>query len=217
MGWIYLITNDINNKQYIGKTEYETIDKRWKEHLRDYQKDRCKQRPLYKAMNKYGIEHFHIQAIEYILLNEDLVEKEIYWINKYNTYQNGYNATKGGDGKHYLDDNLIINTYKQIQNCAKVAQILKCHEDSVRKILKKYNIPILSAAEISKLNKSKAILMYDLNNNFLQSFISANEAVRYIKPEYKNSKPPGGAVAHITDVCKGKRKTAYGYIWRFAD
>ncbi len=217
MAYIYLITNDLNGKQYIGKTEYENIYKRWKEHLRDYKKEQCEKRPLYNAMNRYGIEHFHIEEIEYVPPEIDLETREIYWINYYNTYYNGYNATLGGDGKHYLDYNLIIQTYKELQNCNKVAKQLNCSEDSVRYVLKKYNIPILSSAEISKINKSKSVNMYDLNNNYLQTFISANEAARFIKPEYKNKKPPGGIVNHITDVCKNKRKTAYGYIWRFAN
>ena len=217
MAWIYLITNDINQKQYIGKTEYENIQKRWKEHLRDYKKQRYEKRPLYDAMNKYGVKHFHIQEIEYVPPEIDLEEREQYWINYYDTYHNGYNATKGGDGKHYLNYEEIIQTYKKIQNCAKTAELLNCHEDSVRQILKKYNIPILSPAEISKKTKSKQILMYDLNNNFLCSFDSANDAARYVRPDFQNKKPNGGVVSHITDVCKGKRKTAYGYIWHFAN
>ena len=60
-GYIYLIENKINGKKYIGKT-YSSIEKRWKEHI----KDRTRfDRPLYRAMNKYGIENFSIQELEY--------------------------------------------------------------------------------------------------------------------------------------------------------
>lgn len=217
MAWIYLITNDINQKQYIGKTEYENIQKRWKEHLKDYKKQRYEKRPLYDAMKKYGIEHFHIQEVEYIPPNENLEEREQYWISYYDTYHNGYNATKGGDGKHYLDYNLIIETYKQYQNCSKTAEIIGCNEDSVKQVLKKYNIVIKPSTEVNKISNGKSVEMYDLNNNYIQTFPSAHEAIRFVKPEYKNKKPPGGMVNHITSVCKGKRKTAYGYIWHFAN
>lgn len=49
---------------------------------------------------------------------------------------------------------------------------------------------------------------YDLNNNFIQSFPSVNAAADFLNKK---------GVSHITDVCKGKRKTAYGFIWRFAN
>ena len=64
MAYIYKITNDINGKSYIGKTEKNNIQERWKDHLIDYKKRRTEKRPLYSAMNKYGIEHFHIEQIE---------------------------------------------------------------------------------------------------------------------------------------------------------
>ena len=61
MGYIYKITNDINNKIYIGLTS-RNLDIRFKEHLKDSKTDL--NRPLYRAMNKYGAEHFTISLIE---------------------------------------------------------------------------------------------------------------------------------------------------------
>ena len=78
MAYIYRIWNDINNKNYIGKT-LNTIEKRWKEHCNDYRKNHCENRPLYKAMNKYGLEHFHIEQVEECSVDL-LSEREIYWI-----------------------------------------------------------------------------------------------------------------------------------------
>ena len=91
MGYIYKIVNDINNKIYIGKTEFN-IQKRFEEHIRDSQKEH-KNRPLYNAMNKYGIQHFKIELIEEC---NNLEEREKYWISFYDSYKNGYNATLGG-------------------------------------------------------------------------------------------------------------------------
>ena len=97
MAYIYQITNDINNNVYIGKTE-QTIEKRWKEHCMDYNRERNEQRPLYAAMKKYGIEHFHIQCLEE---TENPNEREIYWIEQKQSFKYGYNATLGGDGRRY--------------------------------------------------------------------------------------------------------------------
>lgn len=57
MAFIYKITNDINQKIYIGMTE-RTIKERFKEHCQEYKRERAEKRPLYSAMKKYGIEHF---------------------------------------------------------------------------------------------------------------------------------------------------------------
>ena len=140
MAWIYLITNDINGKQYIGKTYYSNIQERWNEHLYDYKKPRCEKRPLYDAMNKYGIEHFHIQEIEYVSQEINLEEREIYWIAQYNTYNNGYNATLGGDGKHYIDYELIYKLFKEGKNNKEISELIHCHIDTVTKALKTYNV-----------------------------------------------------------------------------
>lgn len=61
MSYIYKIINDKNEKLYIGKTN-KNIQKRFKEHCET--RFREPDRPLYRAMNKYGIEHFSIEKIE---------------------------------------------------------------------------------------------------------------------------------------------------------
>ena len=76
MSFIYVITNDINNKQYVGKTN-TSIEKRFKEHINDSKKERCEKRPLYNAMKKYGIEHFSVKEIEECSA-EEASTKEIY-------------------------------------------------------------------------------------------------------------------------------------------
>ena len=53
MSYIYCITNIINGKKYIGKTA-DTVENRFKQHVRDSKKVRSEKRPLYSAMNKYA-------------------------------------------------------------------------------------------------------------------------------------------------------------------
>lgn len=70
---------------------------------------------MYKAFNKYGIENFTIEEIEQCS-NEELDNREIYWINFFNSYKarKGYNCTSGGEGgiKTYEEDiDLIIQRY----------------------------------------------------------------------------------------------------------
>lgn len=73
-------------------------------------------------MRKYGIEHFKFETIEKTTNPE---EREKYWINFYNSYYQGYNATLGGDGKAHLDYNLIIKLWNNNKTCKEIAQITK--------------------------------------------------------------------------------------------
>lgn len=52
-GYIYKITNKVNGKAYVGKTT-DTVQVRWEEHLKDSKRKRCANRPLYRAIRKYG-------------------------------------------------------------------------------------------------------------------------------------------------------------------
>lgn len=209
MAWIYLITNDVNNKQYIGKTYYDNIQKRWEQHLKDYNKLRYEKRPLYDAMKKYGIEHFHIEEIEYVQAEVNLEEREIYWISQYNTYHNGYNATKGGDGKSYLEYDKLINAYQELGSLKAVCDKYHCDSHHLSKILKSFNVAVKTSEQVNKYKPENQINQYDKQNNLINSFPSAKAAAEYLQIK--------GGHAHIIEVCKGRRKTAYGYIWRYAN
>ena len=113
MAFIYKITNDINDKVYIGKTEF-SLKKRFKEHCNAMRESRRERRPLYSAMKKYGTEHFHIELIEE---TDNPEEREMYWIKQYDSFGNGYNATLGGDSKKYLDYDKIVELYSKTPNC----------------------------------------------------------------------------------------------------
>lgn len=90
---IYKIQNKINNKVYIGQSI--NIETRWRHH-KSYPLS-SSHYPIYRAFNKYGLENFDFSIIELCSVNE-LNEKEIYYIKKYNSYYKGYNQTTGGSG-----------------------------------------------------------------------------------------------------------------------
>ena len=205
MGYVYLIINNINGHKYIGKTT-QSIKKRWQEHLNDSKKEDCETRPLYRAIRKYGAEHFSIKEIERCDV-ATLSEREQYWIQYYNTYEDGYNATLGGDGKILLDYDEIVKAYLMKHNATEVAKTFRCSVDSVYKIMRANDIPILNKGEVTREKTSKKIVQYDKRGNFIKEYPSAMEAARQIGGE--NYMP------NISRCANGKRKTANGYIWEW--
>ena len=205
-GKIYLIENQINHKQYIGKT-YESIESRWQEHCHDYKKSRNEKRPLYDAMQKYGIENFTISLIEE---TDHLEEREVYWIAFYNTFKNGYNATLGGDGKPLYNYQLFTDEYKKGLLVKEIAQKFQCDEHTVTQGLRALGINGATNA----INKTKnAVAQYDLNNNLIQTFSSQRDAARYLIEN--GSKGSITTIAtNIGRVIKGVRKTAEGFVWK---
>lgn len=102
---IYAIKNLINNKLYIGQSS--NINVRWTHHKIDLNNNIHHNKHLQNAWNKYHEENFDFYVIEECVESK-LDEREKYWINYYNTYYDGYNLDKGGNGirgyKHTDDE-----------------------------------------------------------------------------------------------------------------
>ena len=191
-----------------------SIEERWKQHCRERIRKRCEKRPLYNAMNKYGVENFIIEQIEECS-EEILSDREIYWINYFDSFKNGYNATRGGDSRHFIDYNLVINTYLKVCNQHKTAKMLGISSDTVHKILKMKGIRIYSSQEIQTKRIGKIVYMYSIQNEYIMVFASLAEAARFILGNDISWRKTGGVRRAIADVCKGCRKSAYGYKWSY--
>ena len=212
MAYIYKITNNINEKVYIGKTEF-SIERRFKQHCSDAQKDIEEQRPLYRAMKKYGIENFCISIIEE---TDNPEEREQFWINFYDSYHNGYNATLGGDGKRLINYNEVVENYLQLKNMVEVAKKMNIHPDSVALILKEKGVKIYTSSEIIKKKYGKSIIALDKKTqDVVKQFDNMHDAAIWVNENgYSNSKLDTTRT-HISEVCHNKRKTAYGFKWEF--
>lgn len=93
-GVIYCITNIINNKKYIGQT-IRDLSIRKREHIG--QSNNGSDLAIHQAIRKYGENNFEWSIIDQAYSQEDLDNKEIYWIDYYDSYYDGgYNMAKGG-------------------------------------------------------------------------------------------------------------------------
>ena len=128
-GYIYKITNDINDKVYIGQT-ITTLKDRWHGHMSSALNEKRYTSALYRAMRKYGRNKFHIEEVscytEYT--KEDLISilniEEQKYIKKYKSLvsQNGYNIEKGGinksvPGKIVHKYDLNLNHLSSYESC----------------------------------------------------------------------------------------------------
>ena len=158
MSIIYVITNQINLKQYVGKTSF-SLEKRFQEHIYDSHRndEYTKHRPLYMAFKKYGIENFSIKELEQVP-DEQADEREKYWISYLNTYNNGYNATLGGDGQIRIDKAKVLQLYHEGYNNTQIAKILGHERATISKLLnslglKSNHIPLGKQVILIKENK----------------------------------------------------------------
>ena len=203
MGYIYKISNDINNKVYIGKT-LASISERWKEHLSDMDKCRNEKRPLYAAMRKYGTSHFYIEEVEQCS-NSIINERERYWIDFYGSYSNGYNATKGGDGKSYADVDAIITLWNEGKNIKEIFEITGHDHKTITKHLNDYEVTSQDIKNRGIECRSKSIVKIDkITGEIIEVFPSESEARRQ-------------GYSHAPDVANGKRKTDHGFYWKWLD
>lgn len=221
---IYLHKNKINNKVYVGQT-CQKPENRWS-NGKGY-----KQNVYFtNAINKYGWDNF-----EHIILKVDLTLEEAnvweeFYIKKYKSTDRkyGYNQRFGGKNSEYSEQAKA----KISQNHANVngknnpfynkhhSQKLKNYLSKKFKGRKSY-IKGLKMSEDAKQKmrdnhcdykgknnpRARKINQYDLDGNYIKSYWGCME----VKELY------GFDNSGIAKCCKGKVKTSYGYIWRYAD
>lgn len=165
-----------------------------------------RKRPLYDAMNKYGIDNFKVEEIEYIEDNSKLSEREIYWIQELQTYgRQGYNASKGGDGTILYDYQEFIDLYNLGYSSRRISEKTGATVETINKILKSKGIK-------PRRSDSKIIDQFDMVNNFIQTFFGSIEAAEWcVDNGVTTSKH--SASNHIIDCCNGKSNSYGGYKW----
>lgn len=189
MGYIYKITNNQNNKIYIGKTQ-RTINIRWKEHKKDcFNKE--KDNKLYRAMRKYGVENFTIEQLE-IVPDYKLSDKEKLYIQKYNSYYSGYNSTFGGDGESKVDFSMIEKLYKNDLSCLQISKITGHTPKTISNLLKGHGYKVKHASTYKSTGK-KVIFEHNVYHSY-------SELARYLinNIDYYHNKNLNATINYIS-------------------
>lgn len=160
-GFIYETTNDINGMKYIGQKKY---DKRgnWKTYLGSgiY---------LNRAIQKYGEEHFKKRIIEECSSKKELNEREIYWINYYNSVNSDefYNISNGGDGGNtiagYTEEQLL--EYKRRKSIIHSASVLKGENSPTSKLTESKVIGIIEMLKDSSKSSLDIAKYYNVRSS----------------------------------------------------
>lgn len=176
-GYIYYIINIQTKKRYVGKTI--NLEHRLKCHFKDLEKNKHHSHKLQRAYNKYGVNNFKVeyQLIE-VKNEEELSLKEIEEINKWDSYNNGYNETYGGDGhKTSLDFETSVLIYHICQNYKgvhrQIANFYKCDHTVIDNLAKNN---LYKNIKYSKQEYLQLIKKIDISeNNKIENYIPHNK------------------------------------------
>ena len=164
-GFIYKITNTINGKSYIGQT-IQNVKERFYQHCATKCSKAVSNMAIHRAIKKYGKSNFTVEVIEEID-SANLNDRERYWIKYYNSYNNGYNSTKGGqDGcKSFkdLDVESIIKEYNTGKSLRTLGTIFKVDKQTIKDLLVRNNINLRTTKTYKLSQKDRKDIIKDLS------------------------------------------------------
>ena len=218
---IYLITNKINNKKYVGKTK-KSLKIRFRQHCLAY--SHGVRTYIACAINKYGEENFTIEKLA-TCKDDDFAYFEAYYIQLYETHytQNGYNITYGGDDNP-MDDINVINKHKAImkKTAYKHVDNWKHRElteeyrqnlsKAMRKRIERDGDEAIKGLIAYNNSKKVPVVMLDDNDNIIKTFPSIADACKYLG---LTPKKYVGSIVFALDKYKknGQRRKCQGYSW----
>ena len=160
-GFIYKITNTINGKSYIGQT-IQNVKERFYQHCATKCSKAVSNMAIHRAIKKYGKSNFTVEVIEEID-SANLNDRERYWIKYYNSYNNGYNSTKGGqDGCKFfkdLDVESIIKEYNTGKSLRTLGTIFKVDKQTIKDLLIRHNVELRTTRtyKLSQKDRDKVL------------------------------------------------------------
>ena len=217
MGYIYKITNKINNKVYIGQTIC-TPNKRWYHHITD--SNLGFDLKFHRAIRKYGKENFKREIVERVD-DELLNDREIYWIKYYDSYKNGYNSTEGGDNPPRNDIEVIcLETNVIYPSSVEASKQTGIHSGHIAECAR--NAPKRATAGGYHWMQLKDYQQYgpiyrELGNRLTSKSVLCIETGIQYKSVLEASKATGVPRITISNICKGIINGNPKYHWRYND
>ena len=164
-GFIYKITNNVNGKSYIGQT-IQNVKERFYQHCATKCSKAVSNMAIHRAIKKYGKSNFTVEVIEEID-STNLNDRERYWIRYYDSYNNGYNSTEGGqDGIKLfknLDTESIVREYKSGKSLREIGRLFNVDKQTIKDLLVRNNINLRTTRTYKLSQKDREDIIKDLS------------------------------------------------------
>lgn len=172
-GFIYKITNNVNGKVYIGQT-IQTIKERFYQHCATKCSDSVLNMAIHRAIKKYGKSNFTIEVIEEVD-KDSLNDREKFWIEYYNSYNNGYNSTRGGQDSSThckeLDTESIIKEYNSGKSLRSIGNTFKVDKQTIKDLLIRNNITLRTTRSYKLSQTDRLSIIEDVKSGIDRKLI----------------------------------------------
>jgi len=209
---IYKAQNKDTTEAYIGVTK-NSINQRRRQHEYKSSKGSCHK--FHEAICTYGPDAFEWEQIDTANSTDELAQKEKEYIIQYDSIANGYNSDSGGGIKktvyqYDLKDGSLINRYDCLESAANAVSANKGSISraclNINKTCKGFYWSYSPTAPVILLDeRKKKVIKIDMKDNLKSEYNSVAEA----------SRETGVSKSSIAKACRGERKTAGGYVWRY--
>lgn len=248
---VYKITCKINSKSYIGWTTQQDVARRWgkgkSNYLRKNKYGNYRHPRLAEDILKYGWENFDKEILYTGLTYEDALSKEKEMIEKYDSFNNGYNSTRGGERRFYLGCNKI-NNKKAVSNCksklvycynkngdlicsikgiSKMAEYLNvpydCISDCCYKVKDQHNSHktaygyVFTTVELTKEEVIKRFQSYKRNFDYIYLYDINGNFLDKFDSYEKAIEKTGICRPSISGCCNGKTRFVNTYVFSFKE
>lgn len=221
---IYLMWNVVTELPYVGKTN-GLLRTRKSGHVSAAKRNPNSKRKILKAINEYGGGAFIMIPLEKCS-SENAAERERYYIEHFDSINNGYNSTKGGEGCNTIDS-MDLDTMLTLFNTGKetlcsIANKLNCSPSSIRNKLLAMGVDAEVIKKLGYKNREvhehphKPRVVIATGDNTVLKFANANKAAKWLIGEGHKYHSIPSARGHVHEACQGKLKSFAGYKWAYA-